>query len=52
MRETLIAGILAGYPREVGAALWRLEDTRNRTLRLLRDLPDAYIDQETRGNSI
>jgi uncharacterized damage-inducible protein DinB len=52
MRETLVAGELAGYQPEVGAALWRLEDARSRTLRLLSDVPDDYVDLETRGNSI
>lgn len=52
MRETLVAGELAGYPPEIGAALWRLEDTRDRTLRLLREMPAEYVDRETPGNSI
>src|SRR3990172_13219023 len=52
MRETLVAVELAGYQPEIGAALWRLEDTRNRTLRLLSDMPAEYVDLETRGNSI
>jgi uncharacterized damage-inducible protein DinB len=52
MPETLIAGELAGYDPEVGAALWRLEDTRRRTLRLLEDLSAEYVDRETDGNSI
>ena len=52
MRETLVAVELAGYQPEIGAALWRLEDTRNRTLRLLSDMPAEYVDLETLGNSI
>lgn len=52
MRETLVAAELAGYPPEIGAALWRLQDTRSRTLRLLSDMPAEYVDLETRGNRI
>jgi uncharacterized damage-inducible protein DinB len=52
MHETLVAGELAGYQPEVGAALWRLEDARSRTLRLLSEVPAEYVDRETRGNSI
>ncbi len=58
MRETLVAGELAGYSLEVGAALWRLEDARSRTLRLLTEMPAQYVDGDdvetgdTTGNSI
>lgn len=52
MRKTLVDGELAGYPPEIGAALWRLEDARSRTLRLLSDIPPEYVDLETGGNSI
>lgn len=52
MREKLVAGELDGYQPEVGAALWRLEDARDRALRLLSNLPAGYVDQETDGNSI
>jgi uncharacterized damage-inducible protein DinB len=52
MRETLVVVGLPGYTPEVGAALWRLENTRERTLRLLRELPPAYVDQESEGNQI
>jgi uncharacterized damage-inducible protein DinB len=52
MRETLLVIPLAGYPTEIGAALWRLQDARDRTLRLLADLPPEYVDLDTDGNSI
>jgi uncharacterized damage-inducible protein DinB len=52
MKETLVALPLPGYAPEVGAALWQLEDARRRTLRLLRDLPAAYVDAETGGNTV
>jgi hypothetical protein len=39
MHEMLIAGELTGYPPKIGAALWRLEDARSRTLRLLSEMP-------------
>ncbi len=51
-RERLVTDELAGYDKEVGAALWRLEDGRQRTLRLLQGVPDDYVDLETRGNTI
>lgn len=52
MRDNLIENTLAGYHPEVGAALWRLEDARDRTLRLLKGLPAEYVDLEVQGNSI
>lgn len=52
MRELLVIPELAGYAPQVGAALWRLEDARDRTLRLLRDMPAETIDRETPGNSV
>lgn len=52
MGDLLMNPSLPGYDAEVGAALWRLQDTRNRTLRLLEDMPDEYIDRAVGGNSI
>lgn len=52
MREHLVNPALPGYEAEVGAALWRLEDTRDRTLRLLGEMPAGYVDRDGRGNSI
>jgi uncharacterized damage-inducible protein DinB len=52
MSETLVETALDGYPLEIGAALWRLEDARAMTLRLLKNLPDNYADRQTGGNSI
>lgn len=51
-RETLVAAELDGYEPAVGAALWRLEDGRVRTLRVLDGLPSEFVDKETRGNTI
>jgi uncharacterized damage-inducible protein DinB len=43
---------ISGYPPEIGAALWRLEDTRRRTLDLLKEMPEEYIDYDVQGNTI
>ena len=51
-KESLVAGVLAGYDPEVGAALWRLEDARERTLRLLKEVPADAVDSESGGNTI
>jgi uncharacterized damage-inducible protein DinB len=51
-KEQLVAGALAGYDPTVGSALWRLEDARARTLRVLADLPADFVDAETHGNTI
>lgn len=37
---------------EIGAALWRLQDGRRRTLEVLREVRPEEIDQETGGNSV
>lgn len=52
MRETKLIAGLPGYPPEIGAALWQLEDAKDRTLRLLDDMPAGYVDRDVRGNSI
>jgi uncharacterized damage-inducible protein DinB len=52
MRERLVVVEIPGYPAEIGAALWRLEDARSRTMRLLADVPQEYVDQETGGNTM
>jgi uncharacterized damage-inducible protein DinB len=52
MKETLAILGLEGYEPEAGAALWRLEDSRSRTLALLKDLPEELLDRETHGNTI
>jgi uncharacterized damage-inducible protein DinB len=52
MRETNIIIAIPGYPPEVGAALWRLEDSRDRTLHLLKDIPPQYVDLDMPGNTI
>ena len=52
MVETLEILGLTGYPSEIGKALWQLEDCRSRTLRVLEDLPEKYLDHEVQGNTI
>jgi uncharacterized damage-inducible protein DinB len=52
MKEVLIESPLPGYEPEIGAALWRLEDGRSRTLRQLADMPEELLDRETGGNTI
>ncbi len=52
MAEKLIVAPLAGYDSQVGAALWRLEDARRRTLELLADLPADFVDAPSVGNTI
>lgn len=52
MSEILEVTKLSGYPAEIGAALWCLEDTRHRTLNLLKDLPEEYVDYDVHGNTI
>lgn len=52
MRELLVNPELPGYAPEIGAAMWRLEDTRHRTLALLEDMPEAYVNRDVRGNRI
>ncbi len=52
MSEILEVIKLSGYPPEIGTALWCLEDTRRRTLDLLKEMPEGYIDYDVRGNTI
>jgi uncharacterized damage-inducible protein DinB len=51
-RERLVAGRLPGYAPELGAALWRLQDARDRTLRLLAELQPDFVDRDVSGNTI
>ena len=51
-KPSLTAQILPEYEPEIGAALWRLEDARRRTLRLLRDLPTTIIDWDADGYKV
>lgn len=51
-REVRVAEPLTGYPPQVGEALWRLEEGRERTLRLLADLAPGLVDREYGGNTI
>jgi uncharacterized damage-inducible protein DinB len=48
----LIERATPGYEPVIGAALWRLEDARARTLRVLSDMPPENIDRDLGGNSI
>ena len=45
---------LEGYPRELGAALWMMADTRSRTLRAVSGLRSKHLDATPTGgeNSI
>jgi uncharacterized damage-inducible protein DinB len=52
MKELLVESPLPGYEPAVGAALWRLEDGRVRTLRLLADMPADFLDRQAGGNTI
>ena len=52
MRDVLVAAAVDGYEWEVGAALWRLEDARQRSLRLVADLPAHFVDRPVARNSI
>lgn len=52
MRELKVIAGLPGYDPEVGAALWRLEDSRRRTLEVLGEMPADYVDRDVEGNSI
>lgn len=51
-RPKLIAQELDGYDSEVGAALWRLQEARGRTLRVLQETPERFINSDVEGNSI
>lgn len=52
MAEILEVTKFSGYPPEIGAALWQLEDTRRRTLGVLKDIPNEYVDYDVQGNTI
>lgn len=54
MRRQRIAGSLPAREPEIGRALWRLEDTRKRTMQRLEGLDPALIDWAApeSGNSI
>lgn len=43
---------LDGYEPEIGAAVWRLQDSRRRTLRSLREVPSRFINRDAVINSI
>lgn len=43
---------LDGYEPEIGAAVWRLEDSRRRTMRSLREVPAELINRDAAVNSI
>ncbi len=51
-KPSLESARLAGYEREIGEALWRLQDARRRTLRLLRKIPPEFVDLASNGNTI
>ena len=43
-RSTFIPVPLDGYPPVVGAALWQMEDARERTVALIERIPDDAVD--------
>ncbi|MBW3589963.1 MAG: DinB family protein [Actinobacteria bacterium] len=43
---------LDGYEPEIGAAVWRLQDSRRRTLRSLKEVPAKFINRVAGINSI
>lgn len=51
-RDHLIERHLSGYDPSVGAALWRLEDARERTSAIVATLAPELVDAPVDGNSI
>ena len=51
-RDRMVAEVHPAVDAEVGAALWRLAEGRERTLRLLAPVSDDIVDRHVRGNSI
>ncbi|HVE75441.1 MAG TPA: DinB family protein [Actinomycetota bacterium] len=49
---TLEAQQLPGYEAEIGAALWRMQDSRRRTIRLLGEIPSEFVDRASTDNTI
>ncbi|HEX9761863.1 MAG TPA: DinB family protein [Acidimicrobiia bacterium] len=45
----LLVHPLQGYPSELAAALWMMEDTRARTMRALDGLPADHVDARPTG---
>lgn len=43
-KDTRVAEALPGYPPEIGRALWALEEGRERTQRVVADLPAEAVD--------
>lgn len=43
---------LDGYEPEIGAAVWRLQDSRRRTMRSLSEVPAELINRDAAVNSI
>lgn len=51
MTDTLVEAPLDGYEPQVGAALWRLEDARRRTLELVAGMPPELVDRQAGGGN-
>lgn len=51
-RRIMITPAIPGYSPEVGMALWRLEDSRRRTLAFLDEMPAEYVNRDYQGNTI
>lgn len=51
-RRVMIMPAIPDYSPEVGMALWRLEDSRRRTLEFLNEMPAEYVNRDYQGNTI
>lgn len=49
MARDLVVRALQGYPADIGAALWMMEDARSRTLRAVEGLAESHVDVEAAG---
>ena len=52
MKRILEVVALSGFEPEIGKAVWLLDDTRRRTLELLEDLAEEFVDHPVNGNTI
>lgn len=48
----MVSKALDGFEPEIGAALWRLQDARQRTLNTLRTMRPGIINRAVRGNFV
>ncbi len=52
MQRVMVNDEIPGYSSEVGLALWRLEDSRRRTLEFLDEMPAELVNRDYQGNTI